>query len=951
MDAPPIVLPSAPASVRRAPLPFAAAIIPVAAGVVLWLVSGSLYALCFAALGPLMLAASAFDAARIRRRDRRRDEAESAAVWASAEEDLSSRQQAERAALWHRHPDVARCLAQPPLRGTDAPGIATEVVIGSGPVPSAVRCSGGTGQRAREFQRRCGILTEAPVRVKLGAGICVRGCAPQSAAVARALVAQLCLRFSPAQLVLLGDHLEENGLSALPHARSARRGGLRLGFLMAGDARVPLDAAVWAVPPGAEVPEGITTVIDVTEPSRAMVRTPEGSHDISLEALSVDQVVQLGHDSGEDIEDSCGVPAFVALHDLEQGRGETGLPAVIGRSAQEDVVIDIVTDGPHAIVTGTTGTGKSELLVTWVTAMATAHGPDRVSFVLADFKGGTAFEPLRELRQVAAVITDLDQEGARRGVSSLTAEIRRRESVLAAAGARDAGEISMPRLVIVIDEFAALIQEHPDLGQVFTDVAARGRALGMHLILGTQRASGVVRDALAANCPLRLSLRVADAADSRLVIGTTDAAELPGGAESRGLGFVRRPQDLGPQIVRMARAAAADVSRVASDWRTATRPRSPWRPALPALLPLDELRPEAVALTDALVLGRADVPEQQSQPLESLRPGIDRGLAILGAAASGRTSVLRLLAAQHPQAVWMPGDLEAAWDVISSWRDGSVALPSVVLCDDLDRLAGAWPPEYAHEWLNRVEQLLGTAHETMFVITATRVAGGVGRLLEALPRRALLRMTSRVEHLAAGGEASGFRRDRPPGRARIDDREVQLAWVDAVAPVASVSTTPRWRPGEQGSAVVSAAPVRVVERLQADYPEHDVLLLEPGVRAERSGAILVADAETWQRNPSVWRQRRAEGEVLFRAEHPVELRQLAGLRDLPPYAHARSGRAWSVRGEEAVRRVILPSFAPTNRQTVGQAADETADETSGPATAQLTRRQRRADREAGTSGL
>src|SRR5690606_29972212 len=122
---------------------------------------------------------------------------------------------------------------------------------------------------------------------------------------------------------------------------------------------------------------------------------------------------------------------------------------------------------------------------------------EQVVFVLADFKGGTAFEPLRELAQVAAVITDLDDEGARRGVSSLTAELRRREAVLAAAGARDIGDsaVRMPRLIIVVDEFAALLQEHPDLGAVFTDLAARGRALGMHLILGTQRASGVIREA------------------------------------------------------------------------------------------------------------------------------------------------------------------------------------------------------------------------------------------------------------------------------------------------------------------------------------------------------------------------------------------------------------------------------------------------------------------------
>lgn len=932
MDPAPIVLPSAPPPARRAPLPFVAAVVPIAAGVVLWLVSGSLYALCFAALGPLMIAASILDGARTRRRDRRRDDAEAATAWVSAEEELRARQQDERGALWDRHPDVARCLAQPPLRGMDGPDGTTPLVVGSGSIPTGIRTSGGEGGRAREFQRRCGILDEAPVPVPLGRGVCVRGPAPQSAAVARALVAQLCLRFSPAQLTLVGDRLDEHGFAAMPHARSARRGGFRLGIATPGDARVALDSAVWVAPPGADVPEGITTVIDVIELRRATIRTPAGSHEVALEALSVDQILQIGRDSEEDTEDPDEVPAFVALHELSQRTGDAGLPAAIGRSARDEAVLDIVADGPHAIVTGTTGTGKSEFLVTWVTAMAMANGPDRVSFVLADFKGGTAFEPLRALRQVAAVITDLDQDGARRGVTSLTAEIRRRESLLAAAGARDISEIAMPRLVIVIDEFAALLQEHPDLSQVFTDVAARGRALGMHLILGTQRATGVVRDALAANCPLRFSLRVADPADSRLVIGTAQAAELPGGAESRGLGFVRRAQDLEPQAVRVARTAAADVNRVASEWRSARRPLSPWQPALPVLLPLDRLRADAAASTDVLILGLADAPEQQSQPAELLRAGTDRGLVILGAPASGRTSALRVLAAQHPRAVWMPEDLEAAWDVVSSWSEGVSRLPRVVLCDDLDRTAAELPPEYAQEWLRRVEQLLRGSRETTFVITAARAAGGVGRLLDALPRRALLGMSSRVEHLAAGGESSGFRADRPPGRARIGEREVQFAWVDGTGPVASMPIEPGWRPGHAGSAIVSPAPSRVIARLRAEYPEREVLQFEPGERAERGGAILVADAETWQRNPSGWRRVRAEGEVLFRAENPVDLRQLAGVRDLPPYARAHAGRAWAVRGEEAVRRVIVPAFAPTTAPT------------TAPATEHLTRRQRRADR-------
>lgn len=941
MDLTPIVLPSVPVPAARPPLPFLAAVVPVAGGIVLWLVTGSLYSLCFAALGPLMLAASLLDGMRTRRRDLRRHRAEAAVAWAGAEDELRDRHRIERASLWQHHPDVASCLAQPPLRGIERPDSTTEIVVGSGSVTIGIRTSGGADDRAREFQRRCGILESAPIRVPLGQGVCVRGCAPQRSAVVRGLVAQLCFRYGPTQLVITGDRLDQHGLAMLPHARAARRGEFRVAIAEAGEARVPADAVIWLAAPDAEVPEGITTVIDATEMRSARVRTPSGSLDLAVEGVSVDQIAQIARDIGDRSETSDDVPGVVHFDELTQRAGERGLPAVIGRTASGEVIVDVVDDGPHAIVTGTTGTGKSELLVTWVTAIASAHGPDRVSFVLADFKGGTAFEPLRSLPQVAAVITDLDEEGARRGVSSLKAEMRRREATLAAAGVRDVCEVAMPRLVIVIDEFAALIHEHPDLSGVFTDIAARGRALGMHLILGTQRASGVVRDALAANCPLRMSLRVSDPAESRLMLGTTEAAEIPGGTEARGLGFVRRPQDGEPLAVRVALTTEEDLSRASAEWEDAARSASPWLPALPVLLRLEDVRAPG-GVDDRLVLGKADDPEHQAQPPEMLRVGVDRGLAILGASGSGRSSALRTLAFQFSEAIWMPNDPEEAWDMVASWAEGSVRLPALLLCDDVDQTAAALPAEYAQEWLRRLEQLLRGGHGSTFVLVAGRVTGGVARLVEALPIRALLRMPSRVEHLAAGGEPSGFLRDRPAGRARIGEREVQFAWVDGAEP----ATAPRaslWVPGAEHVGVVAPATSSTLRRLQSAYPRSVVIPLEsglapgPGNAAEFSvdpasaSVIMVADADIWQRNLPLWRRIRAEGEVLIRAENAAELRHLAGVRDLPPYARLHAGRAWSVRADHPPRRVIVSAFAPS-----GALID-----------APRTRRQRRLDAEVG----
>lgn len=916
MDSLPIALPSPPVPARRPPVPILAAVVPIAGGVALWLITGSLFALCFAALGPLMLAASLLDGARSRRRDRRRAEDEAARAWNRAEAELEERQLEERERLRHRHPDAATCLVHPPLRGAQAPDAGTELVVGQGVISSGVRTAGGDGDRVREFQARSGALSDAPITVPLGGGVALRGTEPVVAAAARALVTQLCLRFSPAQLTLVGD-LDRRGLGGFPHVRGARRGALRAGVASPGAPRLDADAVFWLLAPDAEVPEGVTTVIDCVEPQRALLRTTQGVQDLAIECLSFAQVEIIAGECSARVEDVDVVPDAVSLRDLDQPHFTVGLPAVIGKGERREILLDIVEDGPHAIVTGTTGTGKSELLVTWVTAIAASHGPDEVTFVLADFKGGTAFEPLRELPQVAAVITDLDESGARRGVSSLTAELRRREAVLAAAGARDIREVEMPRLVIVVDEFAALLQEHPDLGAVFTDVAARGRALGMHLILGTQRAAGVIREALAANCPLRLSLRVGDAADSRLVLGTDAAAELPGGPASRGLAFARRPQDMDPVALRVALTGAADLRAVGMRWSGTGAPRSPWLPPLPRLLPLAELTSDAPPVGDVLILGRADEPNRQAQPLELLRLGIDRGVAILGGPGAGKSAAIRALAAQHPDALLVSADPEQAWDLVAELAERAPRAGSLVLCDDIDRQLAGLPLDHAHVMAQRWEQILRTGSGATVVLTAARSAGAVARLVEALPSRALLRMSSRVEHLAAGGEALGYERDRAPGRARIGDREVQFAWVDdQTGPTVVHVDSPaqagdHWVPEAVITGIVSPGADAVITALQNAYPWCDVIFATSDVQRASKPLIVVGDADTWQRCWAVWQRVRIEGEVLVRAECPVELRQLAGVRELPPYARTHAGRAWSLRNAQAPRRVIVPAFAPS----------------------------------------
>jgi len=206
--------------------------------------------------------------------------------------------------------------------------------------------------------------------------------------------------------------------------------------------------------------------------------------------------------------------------------------ATVGQSADGPVTINLATDGPHGLIAGTTGSGKSEFLRTLIFSLALGSPPEYLNFVLVDFKGGGAFDACHELPHIAGLITDLDEALVERAISSLRAELQRREvlfrnlgvSTFEAASRRSA--VPIARLVVVIDEFAALATDYPDMMASVIDLASRGRSLGMHLILATQRPSGVVDQKIRANTNLRIALRVQDGFDSQDVVGVPDAASL-----------------------------------------------------------------------------------------------------------------------------------------------------------------------------------------------------------------------------------------------------------------------------------------------------------------------------------------------------------------------------------------------------------------------------------------
>ena len=312
------------------------------------------------------------------------------------------------------------------------------------------------------------------------------------------------------------------------------------------------------------------------------------------------------------------------------------------------VELDLVTDGPHALVAGTTGSGKSELLASWVIAVALRHPPSRLHLLLVDYKGGSTFAAAARLPHTVGVLTDLDGAASDRALATLRAELQRREALVTAAGARGIADLADPpaRLVVVVDELRALVEDSPDRLADLARIATQGRSLGIHLVLATQRPSGVVNAQLRANVNLRVCLRVLDAGDSTDVIGVADAAALPrepGGAVVETGSGLRRlqlawlPGRGAEELVEIALEAAHRLRRSRQD--ALLRLHRPWLPELPSRVARGDLRdlaPASVAV-GAHALALVDRPDLQRREVWTWDEGV---LLVSGEPRSGRTTAL-----------------------------------------------------------------------------------------------------------------------------------------------------------------------------------------------------------------------------------------------------------------------------------------------------------------------
>ncbi|HLS03653.1 MAG TPA: FtsK/SpoIIIE domain-containing protein [Actinomycetales bacterium] len=507
------------------------------------------------------------------------------------------------------------------------------------------------------------------------------------AALVRWLMVQVAARFAPSRLRLSGPW---EWVLRLPHATSQAD---LFAFIDAAQMNGSQTAGeIIFAASRAQLPAHCATVIEV-----------RGDYSARCELLSRNAVYEITHLSGIGNEvargcatdmgclrdreslpratrtlgelwgdtDECAIAAQWARTAATPGR----LHAPIGQNSDgKPLAVDMSVDGPHALIGGTTGAGKSVLQRALVLSLALTQRPEHLAIVLVDYKGGAAFRALESLPHVIDVVTDLAHSATVRVVASLRAELRRRERLLADHGLTDHDQLAAagfiaeaPRLVLIIDELRALADQQAHLLEELVQLAALGRSLGIHLVLATQRPGASVNADMRANINMRIALRVQSAADSHDILDLPDAAQLS--AQQPGSALIR----LGSAPARefqVANVCDADTAALVEKISRAARqigaqpPRRPWLAPLPAVV--REVPVDAKSNGTVLV-GLRDHPMDLKQ--DALRLELGGGhLLIAGGPGMGRTAALRALARHSPVPVHViarePGrvaDLSARW--------------------------------------------------------------------------------------------------------------------------------------------------------------------------------------------------------------------------------------------------------------------------------------------------
>lgn len=753
-------LPHAPTESAPPPFPIIAVIAPVGIGLALFAIIGSPFLLMFIVFGPVIAIAHLIDRRYGERRRLRKATAAFDLELAEAQREIAAAH-----ARMRRRRRAQRPLARDLIAGHRR--IEPGIVVGTTTVPSGLRLEGGGAHPRLDAARvASGRLDDACFSISARC-LAVHGSRIVTTGVVRALLVQLTADDLGAEVALIGEGAE-------PVAAELRTLGVHTGQ--------HLDPAAPAVITGAGAPAypdaTVDAVLIVAEDGFGELRTAEhgalrlrldslGAGELRDWAAKIAEAQRMRRRAAERIPSECELAELFGAE-----AGQNSLSAAFAVGADGPCELDLVANGPHAVLGGTTGSGKSELLIAWATALAERYTSDECVMLGLDFKGGATFDALAPLPHCVGVVTDLDDGEAHRVLAGLRAEMRRREQHLRDLGAREIADThgALPRLVVFVDEFQALVQEHPELNEVFADLGARGRSLGIHLVLCTQRPTGVFRESLLANCAIRLSLRVEQASDSRTVLGEVDAAELPVSARGR---LLLRVGGGDLSIAQVARARPADIAAIAAREierrrrQGLTAPDSPWLPPLPTNWRGDDA---------SWALG--DLPEAQQQPrLEVSAAGAH--LWVIGSHNSGKSAALAALAraAQGMQVVTIGPSVEQAWDALDALVSKPDAARMLVLIDDLDGLETRFDDEHRGVFLERLGRLarIGGERGITLAMTVRRPSGGLQRLAALCAQTLRLAASSRQEWVLQGGEAADYIPNLPPGRGRLGRMLVQVA--------------------------------------------------------------------------------------------------------------------------------------------------------------------------------
>lgn len=682
--------------------------------------------------------------------------------------------------------------------------------------------------------------------------------------LARAVLVSLALAHAPGEveILVLGGTGDELGLAMLPHARSM------------GTEPAELEAFLEPLPPeGPDVPAVVVLDLDTSAPTAiwrelmerlvatagprlavlllcqsdsgppATVRTLLELRDGCLhlryasgqpgllvarpDALSADAASRAALEIGAWRPETTGSSdpvGPVRLRPLldEAPPAKRGLTVPIGRDLRgRPLTLDLAEaaqggSGPHGIIVGATGSGKSEILRALLAGLVTRRSPRQLAIVCWDFKGGAAVEPFRVVPHVRGVVTNLesDPRAVTRAETLLRAEVRRRQHLLRTAGVDGIADYrgladppeALPDLVLVVDEFTELLTASPDLLDLFLTLGRLGRSLGIHLVLASQRLDEGRLRGLDSHLRFRICLRTFSAADSHAVLGSSEAYRLPSTPGS-GLFAV----DGAPR--RFDGALVDDLDDLLAEacerWAGEPVPHARlWSPPLPESLALGSLMLDPLFTdrrTSALVapVGLVDHPERQG--VEPLLADLGGGhLAVVGAPRSGRSTLLRTLAAAlatprdaHASGPLQPPPHTYAIDGGGGSLDRLVTLQTVGgVCDVGDEDA--------------VRQLIGDLCERVRAAPA-RDAGGLPRtvlLVDGWPRlRSMYEdLVEAMTELATAGPAAGvslvltangWQDFRPGIREQLTTRwELRLTDpYESEHGRAKAETIPRERPG------------------------------------------------------------------------------------------------------------------------------------------------------------